>query len=167
MRSQSPVWKRRTFAPSPVGETVVLTEGCCTTSCPCGLTYSLSCFLPVRHRADGMAPGDSSTPPGCGSSVCRIPTTQRSLPGSRTCLPWLPLDCRCEWGEALSMALLCRFFPTWLPSGHSLTLAPPDPPHPPCPGVPLPFLKQHRTAPTTHSSPPSPGPSSKVPSRTL
>lgn len=131
MRSQSPVWKRRTFAPSPVGETVVLTEGCCTTSCPCGLTYSLSCFLPVRHRADGMAPGDSSTPPGCGSSVCRIPTTQRSLPGSRTCLPWLPLDCRCEWGEALSMALLCRFFPTWLPSGHSLTLAPPDPPTPP------------------------------------
>lgn len=149
MRSQSPVWKRRTLAPSPVGETVVSTEGCCTTSCPCGLTYSPSCFLPVRHRADRIAPGASSTPPGCGSSVCRDSTLHRSLPGSRTCLPWLPLDCRCEWGEALSMALLCRFFPN-VASQWAL----PDPgssrsPHTPMSWCASALPKQHRTAPTT------------------
>ena len=78
---------RTTSAPSPVGETVVSTEGCCTSSRPCGLTLQPDLLSPSQapggwdgqsraspHPAAGLAPRASSTPPGCGSSVCRIPT---------------------------------------------------------------------------------------------
>ena len=109
---------------------------------PVALHYSLTYCLPARPRADGMAsPGPHPTqrqgwhpgpaPPLLAVVLLCAEFPQRSLPSSRTCFPWQSLDCRCELGEAPSTVLLCRFSPTWLPSGHSLTLAPPDPPTPP------------------------------------
>lgn len=122
MRSQSPVWKRRTLLQHPVGETAVSTGGLLHNLLP--LWPYIQPVLLSPSQAPGRRDGTwGQLHPSWLWFFCVQNSHYTEKPAwlPVTCLPWLPLTVG-EWGEALSMALLCRFFPTWLPSGHS-----PDP----------------------------------------